>query len=364
MAAALLADRSATDDQLETALTALLADRNSLPQFVADFGPRKLLARLSRPPPPSDALSELADAILAACDGGLAPANDMAAVHRDELYPDERVPLAAAAPPPSAALPDALALRLPHAAGARFPTACCRCATSDGGERAAGADDEAHVVLRQLSRREKLGAEISLKIQPSAHILARWLWSHRWLAAGCASVLEIGCGAGLAGLAAARCGAGRVLLTDLSEPALAVARQNAALNDAAAAVAAARFDWADPPALRSDADGDGGGGDGDAMLRAAGGVDLLLAADVVNDDGLSELVLRVVETLPRAARPLCDGVPAAAPPPPRRAAARAAPRVGRPRVPRRAVPAVAHRRHRGVRGGRARAVRGAEARGC
>ena len=115
MAAALL-DRSATDDQLETALATLLADRNSLPQFVADFGPRKLLARLSRPPPPSDALCELADAILAACDGGLAPANDMAAVHRDELYPDERVPLAAAAPPPSAALPDALALRLPHAA--------------------------------------------------------------------------------------------------------------------------------------------------------------------------------------------------------------------------------------------------------
>ena len=294
MAAALLADRSATDDQLETALTALLADRNSLQAFVADFGPRKLLARLSRPPPPSDALRELADAILAACDGGLAPANDMAAVHRDELYPDERVPLAAAAPTPSAALPDALALRLPHAAGARFPTACCRCATS-GGERAATADDEAHVVLRQLSRREKLGAEISLKIQPSAHILARWLWSHRWLAAGCASVLEIGCGAGLAGLAAARCGAGRVLLTDLSEPALAVARQNAALNEAAVAVAAARFDWADPPALRSDADGDDGGGDGNAMLRAAGGVDLLLAADVVNDDGLSELVLRVVE---------------------------------------------------------------------
>ena len=40
MAAAHLADRSATDDQLETALTTLLSDRNSLPQFVADFGPR------------------------------------------------------------------------------------------------------------------------------------------------------------------------------------------------------------------------------------------------------------------------------------------------------------------------------------
>ena len=122
-----------------------------------------------------------------------------------------------------------------------------------------------------------------------------------------------------------------------SEPALAVARQNAALNEAAVAVAAARFDWADPPALRSDADGDDGGGDGNAMLRAAGGVDLLLAADVVNDDGLSELVLRVVELL--APRGLF--VMACLRPRHRHRVehARAAPRVGRPRVPRRAVPA-------------------------
>ena len=64
---------------------------------------------------------------------------------------------------------------------------------------------------------------------PAALVLARHILKHRHLVAG-KTVLDLGCGSGLAGIAAARSGAHRVIANDIDPVALEIAQRNAAAN--------------------------------------------------------------------------------------------------------------------------------------
>lgn len=59
--------------------------------------------------------------------------------------------------------------------------------------------------------------------------LARWVLDHRTVVAG-RRVLDLGCGGGVAGIAAARAGAATVTANDIDPLALAMVRRNARLN--------------------------------------------------------------------------------------------------------------------------------------
>jgi predicted nicotinamide N-methyase len=234
-------------------------------------------------------------------------------------------------------------------------------ATGEEAAKEASEDQVLTLYLHNPSRRERFGSEIPSKIWPASVLLAQLLWQRPQLVRA-QRVLELGAGMGLVGLAAMRCEAQTVLMTDLDAKALAHVRTNIARNAppppprASASIAAsiapsiaplialsiapassaragtapldwaergrvepapldraergrveaAHLDWADPPPLDGDDDDDGaatqaaeGGGDGGSSGGSARsparqvlshGADLILAADIVNAPGLSELV--------------------------------------------------------------------------
>jgi len=66
-------------------------------------------------------------------------------------------------------------------------------------------------------------------VWPAARMMAAYLGKHPETAKG-KVVLDIGCGGGVAGLAAGKAGAARVIANDIDPAALAMAERNAALN--------------------------------------------------------------------------------------------------------------------------------------
>ena len=91
------------------------------------------------------------------------------------------------------------------------------------------------------------------------------------------TVLELGSGQGVVGIATAMCGAHRVILTDVA-PALPSIEHNIALNGVTAGARAVELDWFQPA----------------SHLAAVPPADVILAADVV---WVEELVMPFVDTL-------------------------------------------------------------------
>ena len=337
----LLAPSACSADQLEAALDDVVkSGAPAQKAFVHAFGPRRLLKALAAGLL-SERATELADVLLATADGsssagdGFSGALDFGDVlHRDEMHPDEVVELSSQ--PPLATTvdltsqpPELMSLRLPFDDGGRAIFAPINCRITFSGDRGTSPSHEAHTAFNEddapcltlcnPSRRARLGSEIETKVWPAAVMLSRWLWAHAPLVRG-QRVLELGSGVGTAGLAAARCGAQLVVLTDINGTALQCARRNCEKNGLTGNTAVEYLDWADPPlspavevgsgaGMRGnqregavgdlgEVDGDaggnrGGGGGGSGHLHAP--FDVLLAADIVNDVGLSELVYRMVE---------------------------------------------------------------------
>ena len=80
------------------------------------------------------------------------------------------------------------------------------------------------------------------QLWPSALAMGRWLLEEPDLVAG-RSVLELGCGLGLASTCAALAGAEHVCATDIDDDALRFAAANAAANGVAEVVETCRLDW-------------------------------------------------------------------------------------------------------------------------
>ena len=317
-AAALLASPAASSEEIEAALAAVLRDGTQT-EFAKAFGPRRLVKRLALGGL-SDAAEALADELLAAATQGAgrgltAEADFSEELHHEELHPDDLVTLSSPPPPP---LPDAtldrwwlhLPIRQGSSRAALVPSSGCQLCFEPE-EAAADGDDAPTLHLAQLSRRARLGSEIECKVWPAAAIMGRWLWRNRRLVHG-QTVLELGAGVGTAGLAAAASGARRVVLTDINDAALRCARANCNLNGerVRAATAVAHLDWSRPPILEQEAEiaaeaaaapapaevpacSTPAEAEVEAMLRKP--FDLILAADVVNDVGLSEMVYRMIQ---------------------------------------------------------------------
>lgn len=134
-----------------------------------------------------------------------------------------------------------------------------------------------------------------LQLWPSAFVLGDFLLSCAGRAmVGGRSVLELGCGVGLLGLVAKLAGARHVVLTDADPLVLSLCKHNLQLNHRISAGAAdvegtalatapidvRQLDWRDESAL-------------DGALPK-GGVDVVLAADVVYEEGVSANLRRVL----------------------------------------------------------------------
>jgi len=107
----------------------------------------------------------------------------------------------------------------------------------------------------------------------SGQVLARWLLDHPERVSG-RTVLDFGCGSGVAAIAAAKAGAKRVLACDLDPDAMLATRLNAKLN-AVELVYAADFDAIDEP------------------------LDLILVADVLYDRANLGWLPRFLERAPQ-----------------------------------------------------------------
>lgn len=194
-------------------------------------------------------------------------------VHRSDMYPPTR-----------------LVFHRRPAMSVRVGPACFELARVDGAD---GEEGVLELCLENPSRRERFGSEIPSKIWPASVILAQWLWSQPNVVRG-RRVLELGAGMGLVGLAAMRCRAATVLLTDRDAKALQHMRTNIAKNSPPAShsdacvAEAAHLDWARPPG--KDEDEEGGGPSTEAGRVLVEGADVVIAADIVNAPGLSELV--------------------------------------------------------------------------
>ncbi len=97
-------------------------------------------------------------------------------------------------------------------------------------------------------------------------------------------VLELGCGLGAAGIAAATAGASSVLLTDRDAALLEFAQQGAAASDVSAAVSTAALDWA---------------ADEEALLQAVGTepFDVIIGADLLYDAKASPVLAALLGRL-------------------------------------------------------------------
>jgi predicted nicotinamide N-methyase len=118
---------------------------------------------------------------------------------------------------------------------------------------------------------------------PSALALGRWVLEEPSLVAG-RSVLELGCGLGLASVCAALAGAPTVLATDLDDDALRFAAANAAANgaDERTAFSTRRLDW-EAAAAPAPAD-----------APAHERFDVVLCADVLYDEEAPDLLARLL----------------------------------------------------------------------
>ena len=300
-AAALLASPSASTEDIESALESVLRDGTTA-EFEKAFGPRRLMKLLSCGAL-SERAAELADTLLSGGPvSGLTPELTFGDVlHRDELLPDELVSLASPPPPPITTSDNDWPLHLPIGDDGSGRAAFVR---SSGGQLRFepssdnGDSDEPAPTLKivQLSRRQRIGSEIECKVWPAAAILSRWLWRHKPLIRG-QTILELGAGVGTAGLAAAASGARKVVITDINESALRCARQNCERNGEVVqrSAVAAHLDWARPPILEPASNGvDAEEEDEvDGLLRQQ--FDVLLAADIINNLGLSEMVMEMVK---------------------------------------------------------------------
>ena len=131
----------------------------------------------------------------------------------------------------------------------------------------------------------KLGAKTGCSIWDGSIVLAKFLEQHASQYVHNATILELGSGTGVVGLAAARLGALHVELTDL-EYALPNLQHNIAINGLTSNVSASFLDWTEPP-------------------NPPPTVTLLLASDVVWIEELIEPLVGTFASVLRANFPNC-----------------------------------------------------------
>ncbi|KAJ1620495.1 hypothetical protein T492DRAFT_1077587 [Pavlovales sp. CCMP2436] len=213
-------------------------------------------------------------------------------VHRIDMFPPTRL---AFHRPPSALLKKD---RAAYAAEAECTTTGgawlrLQLAPPSADSCESGAAERLELCLANPSRRERFGSEIPSKVWPAAVIMSQWLWNFPHLVRG-RRVLELGAGMGLAGLAAMHCEAESVLLTDLDTKAILHMRTNLVQNapPAGTCAEATNLDWARPPDRDAELEAECAHSPARRVLLE--GADVVLAADIVNAAGLSELVYEML----------------------------------------------------------------------
>jgi predicted nicotinamide N-methyase len=184
----------------------------------------------------------------------------------------------------------------------RFPN----CRDEVGATASALADEDLLDLAPPETTRLRLGESVELELVEGSyatggigrHVYAAAVALGTLLAQGRGDVggkrvLELGCGLGVVGLAAARCGAASVLMTDYAAASVECATSNAARNGFGVSVRAAQLDWR---AFDTAAGGD-------AACAAAGvGVDgwwpdVIIAADVCYSEEMGDAVVQTLAHL-------------------------------------------------------------------